>query len=150
MTTDWLCKHHDDLGKEQLYAILELRSEVFVVEQKCAYQDVDGQDLSGDTLHVMGWQDDKLVAYARLLDPESQGGDVVIGRVIIAPQGRGQKLGHRLLEVALESIEEYWSGQPIFMSAQAHLQSFYEQHGFRAEGETYLEDDIPHIGMRRA
>lgn len=150
MTTDWLCKHHDDLGKEQLYAILELRSEVFVVEQKCTYQDVDGQDLSGDTLHVMGWQDDKLVAYARLLDPESQGGDVVIGRVIIAPRGRGQKLGHRLLEVALENIEEYWSGQPIFMSAQAHLQSFYEQHGFRAEGETYLEDDIPHIGMRRA
>lgn len=150
MTTDWLCKHHDDLGKEQLYAILALRSEVFVVEQKCAYLDVDGQDLSGDTLHVMGWQDDKLVAYARLLDPESQGGDVVIGRVIIAPQGRGQKLGHRLLEVALENIEEYWSGQPIFMSAQAHLQSFYEQHGFRAEGETYLEDDIPHIGMRRA
>lgn len=149
MTTDWLCKHHDDLGKEQLYAILELRSEVFVVEQKCTYQDVDGQDLSGDTLHVMGWQDDKLVAYARLLDPESQGGDVVIGRVIIAPRGRGQKLGHRLLEVALENIEEYWSGQPIFMSAQAHLQSFYEQHGFRAEGETYLEDDIPHIGMRR-
>ena len=149
MTTDWLCKHHDDLGKEQLYAILELRSEVFVVEQKCAYQDVDGQDLSGDTLHVMVWQDDKLVAYARLLDPESQGGDVVIGRVIIAPRGRGQKLGHRLLEVALENIEEYWSGQPIFMSAQAHLQSFYEQHGFRAEGETYLEDDIPHIGMRR-
>jgi len=75
---------------------------------------------------------------------------VVIGRVIIAPQGRGQKLGHRLLEVALENIEEYWSGQPIFMSAQAHLQPFYEQHGFRAEGETYLEDDIPHIGMRRA
>ena len=150
MTIDWICKHHSDLGKEQLYAILELRSEVFVVEQKCAYQDVDGQDLSGDTLHVMGWQDDKLVAYARLLDPESQGGDVVIGRVIIAPQGRGQKLGHRLLEVALENIEEYWSGQPIFMSAQAHLQSFYEQHGFRAEGETYLEDDIPHIGMRRA
>ena len=64
MTTDWLCKHHNDLGKEQLYAILELRSKVFVAEQKCAYQDVDGQDLTGDTLHVMGWQDDQLVAYA--------------------------------------------------------------------------------------
>ena len=149
MTTDWLCKHHNDLGKEQLYAILELRSEVFVVEQKCAYQDVDGQDLSGDTLHVMGWQDDKLVAYARLLDPESQGGYVVIGRVIIAPEGRGQKLGHTLIEVALKNIEEYWSGQPVFMSAQAHLQPFYEQHGFSAEGETYLEDDIAHIAMRR-
>ena len=98
MTTDWLCKHHNDLGKEQLYAILELRSKVFVAEQKCAYQDVDGQDLMGDTLHVMGWQDDQLVAYARILDPESQGGDVVIGRVIVAVEGRGQKLGHTLLE----------------------------------------------------
>ncbi len=148
MTIDWICKHHNDLGKQQLYAILELRSKVFVAEQECAYQDVDGQDLCGDTLHVMGWQDDQLVAYARLLDPESQGGDVVIGRVIIAPDGRGQKLGHTLIKVALRNIEEYWSGQPIFMSAQAHLQPFYEQHGFHAEGEQYLEDDIPHIAMR--
>jgi ElaA protein len=73
----------------------------------------------------------------------------VIGRVIIAPEGRGQKLGHTLIEKALESIEDYWSGQPVFLSAQAHLQPFYEQHGFRAEGEIYLEDEIPHIGMRR-
>lgn len=148
-TTQWICKHHTDLGKEQLYTILELRSEVFVVEQKCAYQDVDGQDLSGDTLHLMGWQNNQLVAYARLLDPDSQGGDVVIGRVIIAPAGRGQKLGHELLAQALENIDDYWPGQPVFMSAQAHLQPFYEQHGFSAEGEIYLEDDIPHIGMRR-
>lgn len=148
MTIDWLCKHHDDLGKEQLYAILELRSEVFVVEQKCAYQDVDGQDLSGDTLHLMGWQNDKLVAYARVLDPESQGGDVVIGRVIIAPQARDQKLGHTLISKALENIEEYWPGQPIYLSAQAHLQGFYAQHGFHAAGEVFLEDDTPHIGMR--
>ena len=148
MNIDWICKHHNDLGKEQLYAVLELRSQVFVVEQKCAYQDVDGQDLSGDTLHLMGWQDDQLVAYARLLDPESQGGDVVIGRVIIAPQARDQKLGHALISKALENAEEYWSGQPIFMSAQTHLQNFYAQHGFRAEGDTFLEDGIPHIGMR--
>ena len=80
MTVDWVCKHHDDLGKDQLYAVLRLRSEVFVVEQKCAYQDIDGQDLGGDTHHLMAWQDNELVAYLRLLDPESQGGDVVIGR----------------------------------------------------------------------
>lgn len=149
MTTDWLCKHHNDLGKEQLYAILELRSQVFIVEQKCAFNDVDGQDLSGDTLHVMGWQHDRLVAYARVLDPESQGGDVVISRVIIAPEGRGQKLGHTLIEKALENIEEYWPGQPVFMSAQARLEPFYGQHGFVTQGEIYLEDDIEHIGMRR-
>mgnify|MGYP006156976981 CR=1 FL=1 len=61
MSIDWICKHHTDLGKDQLYAILQLRTEVFVVEQRCAYQEVDGQDLSGDTLHLMAWQDDKLV-----------------------------------------------------------------------------------------
>ena len=96
----------------------------------------------------MGWQDDQLVAYARILDPESQGDDVVIGRVIVAVEGRGQKLGHALLEQALENIEEYWPGQPVFLSAQAHLQPFYEQHGFSTQGEVYLEDNIPHIGMR--
>ena len=85
MTVDWVCKHHNDLGKEQLYAILRLRNEVFVVEQKCIYQDIDGQDLLGDTHHLMAWKDDELVAYLRLLDPDTQGGDVVVGRVIVAP-----------------------------------------------------------------
>ena len=79
MSIDWLCKHHTDLGKDQLYAILQLRTEVFVVEQRCAYQEVDGQDLSGDTVHLMAWQDDKLVAYLRLLDPQSQGGTWLSG-----------------------------------------------------------------------
>ena len=144
----WQDLHHAELTVPQLYAVLKLRCAVFVVEQTCAYQDVDGQDLTGDTLHVMGWQDDQLVAYARILDPESQGGDVVIGRVIVAVEGRGQKLGHTLLEQALENIEEYWPGQPVFLSAQAHLQPFYEQHGFSVQGEMYLEDNIPHIGMR--
>ena len=101
MTIEWVCKHHSDLGKEQLYALLKLRSDVFVVEQKCAYPDLDGQDLEGDTYHLMGWEDDQLMAYLRLLDPESQGGDVVIGRVITAPQGRGKGLGHEMMEQAL-------------------------------------------------
>ncbi len=69
MTVDWVCKHHTDLGKEQLYAILRLRCEVFVVERKCVYQDIDGQDLTGDTHHLMAWKDDELMAYLRLLDP---------------------------------------------------------------------------------
>ena len=147
---DWVCKHHNDLGKEQLYAVLKLRSEVFVVEQKCAYQDVDGQDLEGDTLHLMGWQDDQLVAYARILDPESQGGDVVIGRVIIAPLARGHHLGHELMSQALKNIEDYWSGIPVYLSAQAHLKGLYAAHGFIVTGKEYLEDDIPHVGMRRS
>lgn len=149
MSIDWLCKHHTDLGKDQLYAILQLRTEVFVVEQRCAYQEVDGQDLTGDTLHLMAWQDNKLVAYLRLLDPQSQGGDVVIGRVVTSPSARGLKLGHPLLLKGLEAAEHCWPGVPLYLSAQAHLQGFYARHGFVVVGEEYLEDDIPHIGMRK-
>ncbi|QQX58514.1 GNAT family N-acetyltransferase [Pseudomonas chlororaphis] len=150
MTIEWVCKHHTDLGKEQLYAILRLRTEVFVVEQKCAYQEVDGQDLEGDTCHLMAWDDDQLVAYLRLLDPVSQGGDVVIGRVVIAPQARGKGLGHELMEHALKQAQKYWPQTPIYLSAQAHLQGYYGRYGFNVVGEEYLEDDIPHIGMRRS
>jgi ElaA protein len=149
MTIDWVCKHHSDLGKEQLYAILQLRDEVFVVEQKCVYQDIDGQDLEGDTCHLMAWDGDRLVAYLRLLDPEQQGGDVVIGRVVIAPAARGTGLGHELMAQALKQAEKYWPDVPIYLSAQAHLQGYYGRYGFVVAGEEYVEDDIPHIGMRR-
>ena len=150
MTIEWVCKHHSDLGKKQLYALLKLRSEVFVVEQKCAYPDLDGQDLEGDTYHLMGWEDDQLKAYLRLLDPQSQGGDVVIGRVITAPQARGQGVGHEMMEQALKQAEKHWPQVPIYLSAQAHLQGYYGKYGFVVAGEEYLEDDIPHIGMRRS
>ena len=150
MTIEWVCKHHSDLGLEQLYAILKLRSEVFVVEQRCAYLDPDGQDLDGDTCHLMGWDSDQLVAYLRLLDPESQGGDVVIGRVLTAPAGRGKGLGHEMMEQALKQAEKRWPEVPIYLSAQAHLQGYYGRYGFVVAGEEYLEDDIPHIGMRRS
>ena len=150
MTIEWVCKHHSDLGKEQLYALLKLRSEVFVVEQKCAYPDLDGQDLEGDTYHLMGWEDDQLMAYLRLLDPESQGGDVVIGRVITAPQARGQGVGHEMMEQALKQAEKHWPQVPIYLSAQAHLQGYYGKYGFVVAGEEYLEDGIAHIGMRRS
>ncbi|WP_166361439.1 GNAT family N-acetyltransferase [Pseudomonas akapageensis] len=149
MSIDWICKHHEDLGKEQLYAILKLRTEVFVVEQNCPYQDVDGQDLQGDTCHLMGWQDGELVAYLRLLDPETQGGDVVIGRVVVAAAARGQRLGHALMEQALKQAEKRWPELPVYLSAQAHLQAYYAGYGFVATGTEYLEDNIPHIGMRR-
>ncbi|MBS7559525.1 MULTISPECIES: GNAT family N-acetyltransferase [Pseudomonas] len=150
MTIEWVCKHHTDLGKEQLYAILQLRTEVFVVEQKCPYQEVDGRDLEGDTCHLMAWDDDRLLAYVRLLDPISQGGDVVIGRVVIAEQARGQGLGHALMEQALKQAQRHWPETPIYLSAQAHLQDYYGRYGFIVAGEEYLEDGIPHIGMRRA
>src|SRR5471030_572765 len=150
MTIEWVCKHHSDLGKEQLYALLKLRAEVFVVEQQCVYQDVDGQDLEGDTCHLMGWDGERLVAYLRLLDPELQGGDVVIGRVVTAPESRGQGLGHEMMDQALKQAEKRWPEVPIYLSAQAHLQGYYGRYGFVVAGEEYVEDGIPHIGMRRS
>jgi ElaA protein len=149
MSIKWVCKHHTDLSKEQLYAILQLRAEVFVVEQQCVYLDVDGMDLMGDTCHLMAWREEKLVAYLRLLDPIQQGGDVTIGRVVTAPSIRSRGIGHELMEQALENAEKKWPDQPIYLSAQAHLQGYYSRYGFEPVGEVYLEDEIPHIGMRR-
>lgn len=149
MSIKWICKHHTDLSKEQLYAILKLRSEVFVVEQQCWYQDVDGLDLSGDTCHLMAWQDDELVAYLRLIDPIQQDGDVTIGRVVTAPSVRSRGMGHQLMTQALEHAEKKWPDQPIYLAAQAHLQGYYSRYGFNPVGEVYMEDEIPHIGMRR-
>ena len=149
MSIDWLCKHHTALGKEQLYAILQLRTVAFVVEQRHAYQEVDGQDLTGDTLHLMAWQEDKLVAYLRLLDPQSQGGDVVIGRVVTSPQARGLKLEESLLLKGLEAAEHCWPGVPVYLSAQAHLQDFYARHGFAVVSGESLVDGIATIGMRK-
>lgn len=126
-----------------------MRTEVFVVEQKCPYQEVDGQDLTGDTCHLMAVKDGQLLGYLRLLDPQRHDGDVVIGRVVTAPEGRGKGLGHQLMEHALQTIAQRWPGLPVYLSAQAHLQAYYGRYGFAPVTEVYLEDDIPHIGMRR-
>lgn len=150
MSLSWYVKHHSELGKRELYALLELRARVFVVEQNCPYLDVDGRDLVGDTCHLLAWRDDELQAYLRLLAPQRNGGEVVLGRVVIAPAARGGGLGHELMQRALQSCAARWPGAPIYLSAQAHLQDYYERHGFVAVTEQYLEDDIAHIGMRRA
>lgn len=149
MNLDWHCKDHHALSKEELYALLALRTRVFVVEQNCPYQEVDGQDLQGDTCHLMAWNNGELLAYLRLLDPQQNSGEVVIGRVVIAANARGTGLGHQLMERALEACIERWPGQPIYLSAQAHLRNYYSHYGFLPVTEVYLEDNIPHIGMRR-
>jgi ElaA protein len=150
MSLAWHLKHHSELDKPELYALLALRTRVFVVEQNCPYQELDGQDLLGDTCHLLAWRGDALLAYLRLLDPVTQGGDVVIGRVLIAPEARGTGLGHELMARALQACAARWPGLPLYLSAQAHLQGYYGRYGFVAVTEPYLEDDIPHIGMRRA
>ncbi|MFS2224712.1 GNAT family N-acetyltransferase [Pantoea sp. B65] len=144
----WQDLHHRDLSVAQLYAILALRSRVFVVEQQCIYQDIDGADLARDNRHLLGMLDNNVLAYARILSPEDAQQPVRIGRVIIAAQARGLNLGYRLMERAIASCELHWPGVSISLSAQAHLQGFYRRLGFQPVGEIYLEDNIPHIGMQ--
>ncbi len=115
MSLDWTCKHHADLTLKELYALLQLRTEVFVVEQKCPYQEVDGLDLVGDTHHLMAWRDGQLLAYLRLLDPVRHEGQVVIGRVVSSSAARGQGLGHQLMERALQAAERLWLDTPVYL-----------------------------------
>ena len=132
MSIKWICKHHTELNVQQLYAVLKLRAGVFVVEQQCVYLDVDGQDLTGDTCHLMAWQEDQLVAYLRLLDPIQQGGDVTIGRVVTAPSIRSKGIGHELMVQALEHAERKWPDQPVGAGAPAGLlQPLWLQSGGR-------------------
>ncbi|PVZ20382.1 MULTISPECIES: GNAT family N-acetyltransferase [unclassified Pseudomonas] len=147
MALTWTCLHHSALDKAQLHCLLKLRCEVFVVEQQCAYPDIDGLDLAGDTHHLLGEQGEQLLAYLRLLPRDT--GEVAIGRVIIAPAARGQGLGHQLMAQALEQAALRWPGQGLYLSAQAHLTDYYKGYGFSPEGEPYLEDGIPHIDMRK-
>lgn len=150
MTISWISKHHSELGTQELYELLALRTQVFVVEQKCPYLETDGQDLLGDTCHLMARDGTGLIAYLRLLDPQRMAGEVVIGRVVIAEAARGLGLGHQLMARALEDCQRRWPAVPLYLSAQAHLQGYYGRYGFAPVTEVYLEDDIPHIGMRRA
>jgi len=150
MQITWLDCHHRELTPQQLYTLLMLRNRVFIVEQSCPYQDVDGEDLTADNRHILGMLEGKLLACARVLTPRQAGDAVVIGRVIVSEEARGLKLGYRLMEQVLNSCATHWPGQPLYLSAQAHLEGFYSRLGFRAVTAVYLEDDIPHIGMQKA
>lgn len=144
----WTCKPHADLSLSELYAILRLRSEVFVVEQQCVFLDMDGKDLQGQTEHLMAWQGDVLMAYCRLLEPARNDGQAVIGRVITAPAARGTGLGHELMRRAKEEVARLWPGQPVYLGAQARLKGYYGGHGFVPVTSEYMEDGIAHVGMR--
>ncbi|WP_413676563.1 GNAT family N-acetyltransferase [Pantoea dispersa] len=149
MDMQWLDCHHSELTAQQLYTVLALRNQVFIVEQACPYQDIDGQDLTADNRHLLGFLDGKLLAYARLLTPALASSPVTIGRVIVSEEARGLKLGYRLMEQTLNSCEQHWPQRAVYLSAQAHLEGFYGRLGFRAVTDVYLEDNIPHVGMQK-
>ncbi|PRC92391.1 GNAT family N-acetyltransferase [Solimicrobium silvestre] len=144
----WQCASFNELTGAQIYAILQARSEVFIMEQNCVYQDMDGLDLS--TLHVIGWaEDEKVAAYLRIVAPNIKFPEPSIGRVISTSAFRGSGIGRQLITEGLKQLEAHYPSQAVRISAQAYLQEFYKSFGFVAVSEEYLEDDIPHIEMLR-
>ncbi len=146
MNLEWKIKRFNELSTAELYNLLKLRSEVFVVEQNCVYQDIDGKDQKA--LHLIGEFNSKIVAYARLFKAGDYFENASIGRVVVGTDYRDKKWGHELMQHAIAGIEEYFNSTKITISAQLYLQKFYESHGFVTTSETYLEDDIPHIEMK--
>lgn len=143
----WKIRRFEALSLAELYEVLQLRTEVFVVEQNCVYQDIDGKDQKA--MHLIGEYDGIVVAYARLFQPGDYFEKASIGRVIVKESHRHLKLGHELMHEAIRAIETEFGVTEITISAQLYLQRFYESHGFVKTSETYLEDDIPHIEMKR-
>ncbi|MGD9476665.1 GNAT family N-acetyltransferase [Shinella sp. G-2] len=129
----------------ELYALLRLRVDVFVVEQACAYPELDGKDMAA--LHLRLLIDGDTAAYARLWQPE--GKPPRIGRVLVAPDHRGKRLGDALMQEAISACETHFPGMPIALSAQSYLERFYRSLGFSPTSEEYVEDGIPHIDMIR-
>ncbi|KGL62428.1 GNAT family N-acetyltransferase [Polaribacter sp. Hel1_85] len=144
---NFLIKTFSELTTDQLYAILQLRSEVFVVEQDCVYQDVDYKDQK--SLHVFGFKNDKIVAYTRIFKPGDYFENASIGRVVVAASERKYGFGHDLMKISIEAIKIHFKVDKITISAQKYLKKFYESHNFIQVGEEYLEDGIPHIRMDR-
>jgi ElaA protein len=143
----WIAKPLIDLTVSELYKILRLRAEVFIVEQNCPYLDPDGKDFS--SIHLMGWQQDHLAAYSRLVLPGVSYPEISIGRVVTSPLNRGSGLGKELISQSINFIEKEYGRQPIRIGAQLYLKSFYGSFGFSADSDVYLEDGIEHIIMLR-
>jgi ElaA protein len=140
------CKAFTDLSVAELHNIYRLRSEIFVVEQKCAYQDVDEKDPLAH--HLLMHNDGALSGYLRLIPPGISYTEASIGRVAVPVRFRGRQFGRRLMEKGIEEAKRLYGPGDIMISAQCYLQTFYESLGFSAEGSAYPEDDIPHIRMR--
>lgn len=138
-------KTFDELSIQELYAILQLRSEVFVVEQDCVYQDVDDKDQKA--IHIIGVKGNQVVAYTRVFKPGDYFDDTSIGRVVVKASERKYGYGRTIMQATIDYIEADWKETQIALSAQTYLIKFYNSLGFVEQGGGYLEDDIPHIKM---
>ena len=137
----WEVKEWAELSLNEVENIFSLRSEVFVVEQDCVYQDIDGKDQKAK--HVLGKKNNEIVAYARIFKPGEYFKEASFGRAVVKKTERGKGVGDELVINCLENITE----EEIKISAQSYLKGFYSKHGFKAEGNEYLEDGIPHTAM---
>jgi ElaA protein len=144
---NWKVKKFDELDVHELYAILRLRSEVFVVEQNCVFQDLDNKDQSSS--HLMGWENNSLMAYTRLVPPGVSYEFASIGRVITSQAARGTGIGKELMERSIEHLEKMYGKGPIKIGAQLYLREFYCTFGFDQSSDVYDEDGIDHIEMIR-
>ncbi|WP_040252806.1 GNAT family N-acetyltransferase [Psychroserpens mesophilus] len=138
-------KIYQELTTQELYDLLQLRSEVFVVEQDCVYQDIDGKDQNA--LHVLGYKNEKLVAYTRVFKPGDYFKEASIGRVVVRASERQHQYGYEIMKASVEAIKTHFNVTTIKISAQTYLKRFYNTLEFFEVGEEYLEDGIPHIGM---
>jgi ElaA protein len=134
-----------ELSAEQVYAVLAARVAIFVVEQNCAYQELDGLD--ADAEHLIAWSGTQVAGYLRVLGPGTRFDDPSIGRIITAQPFRGTGLGRDLVAKGIEHTRLRYPGQPVRISAQKYLEKFYRDFGFVTVSEPYLEDDIPHVEM---
>ena len=140
-----ITKTFSQITTQQLYDILQLRSEVFVVEQDCIYQDIDGKDQKA--LHILGYTNENLVAYSRAFKPGDYFDNASIGRVVVSEKERHLNHGHKMMKASIKAIENHFNERTIKISAQTYLKSFYNNLEFYEIGEEYLEDGIPHIMM---
>jgi ElaA protein len=145
MQVQWLLKKFEDLTPYQLYAILQLRNAVFVVEQNCVFQDADDKDQN--SYHLMGFTNNRLVAYTRLVPPGEIYQDPSIGRVVTSPLIRKSGAGRELMTRSINEVYKLFGIRAIKIGAQLYLKSFYNSLGFQQVGEVYLEDGIEHIYM---
>ena len=144
----FIIKRFNELSTQELYTVLQLRAEVFVVEQDCVYQDLDNKDL--DAYHVLGVLDTKIVAYARIFKPGDYFLESSIGRIVVKKEFRKFQYGYKLVENSIQFIENNLQQNTILISAQSYLTKFYNSLGFTQVGEEYLEDGIPHIKMLKS
>ena len=143
--TNWICKAFDELTAAELYAILRLRSEVFVVEQNCVFLDMDDKDQY--CYHLMGWRGDVLAGYSRIVPAGISYVEASVGRIVTSPVLRGHGIGRELILQSVHILYTLYGKQPIRIGAQYYLLKFYESFGFVQKGEIYLEDGIEHIEM---